>query len=102
VTALLDPARVILDGSIGRALAPYLSQIEALVGQVTYRAPEIVTSKLGPNATVAGAIASALTLHRDAHAPTLPDIRTAISPPLARPAGQSVAAATTRKSHDVP
>ena len=76
VTALLDPARVILDGSIGRALAPYLSQIEALVGQVTYRAPEIVTSTLGPNATVIGAIASALAMHRDTHAPTLPDIRT--------------------------
>ena len=83
VTALLDPARVILDGSIGRALAPYLGQIGALVGQVTYRAPEIVISTLGPNATVIGAIASALALHRDAHAPTLPDIRTAISSPLA-------------------
>ena len=102
VAALLDPARVILDGSIGRALAPYLSQIGALVGQVTYRAPEIVTSTLGPNATVIGAIASALALHRDAHAPTLPDIRTAISSPLAWPAGQPAAAATTGKSHDVP
>jgi hypothetical protein len=72
---------VILGGSIGRALAPYLSQIEALVERVTYRVPELVTSTLGPNATVVGAIASALALHRDAHAPTLPDIRTAISPP---------------------
>jgi glucokinase len=102
VTALLDPARVILDGSIGRALAPYLSQIEALVGQVTYRAPEIVTSSLGPNATVVGAIASALALHRDAHAPTLPDIRTAISPAVARPTSLSAAAAPTEKSRDVP
>src|SRR5580704_15106582 len=102
VAALLDPARVILDGSIGRALAPYLSQIEALVGQVTYRPPEIVTSTLGPNATVIGAIASALALHRDSQAPTLPDIRTAISSPLAWPAGQPAAAATTGKSHDVP
>ncbi len=81
VTALIDPARVILGGSIGRALAPYLGQIEALVAQVTYRAPELVVSDLGPNATVVGAIASALALHRDAHAPTLPDIRAAVSPP---------------------
>jgi glucokinase len=81
VTALIDPARVIVDGGIGRALAPYLSQIEELVGQVTYRAPEIVTSTLGPNATVTGAIASALAMHRDALAPVLPDFRTAVSPP---------------------
>jgi glucokinase len=85
VTALVDPARVILGGSIGRALAPYLSQIETLVAQVTYRPPELVVSCLGPNATVVGAIASALALHRDEHAPTLPDIRTdirtAVSPP---------------------
>ncbi|MFZ0046471.1 MAG: hypothetical protein WAL16_11580 [Streptosporangiaceae bacterium] len=48
---------------------------------MTYRAPELVVSDLGPNATVVGAIASALALHRDAHAPTLPDIRAAVSPP---------------------
>jgi hypothetical protein len=67
---------VILGGSIGRALAPYLTQIETLLGQVTYRPPEVVVSSLGPNASVIGAIASALALHRDAHAPTLPDVRT--------------------------
>jgi hypothetical protein len=48
---------------------------------VTYRAPEIVTSTLGPNATVTGAIASALAMLRDADAPRLPDVRTAVSPP---------------------
>ena len=76
VTAVVDPARVILDGSIGRALAPYLTHIETVLRHVTYRPPEVVVSSLGPNATVIGAIASALALHRDAHAPTLPDIRT--------------------------
>jgi glucokinase len=81
VTALVDPARVILGGSIGRALAPYLAQIETLVGHVTYRPPELVISSLGPNATVVGAIASALALYRDAHAPTLPDIATVVSSP---------------------
>lgn len=82
VTALVDPARVILGGSIGRALAPYLDQLNTLVEKVTYRAPELVVSTLGPKATVVGAIASALALHRDAHAPTLPDIRSVVSPPL--------------------
>jgi glucokinase len=80
VTALMDPARVILGGSIGLALAPYRGQIEALVAQVTYRAPEIVISPLGANATVIGAVASALAMHRDTYAPTLPDIRTMLSP----------------------
>lgn len=81
VTALIDPARVILGGSIGRALEPYRDQIESLVAQSTYRAPEIVTSPLGPNATVIGAIASALAMHRDTYAPTLPDIRAMLSAP---------------------
>jgi glucokinase len=80
VTALIDPARVILGGSIGRALEPYREQIEALVTQVTYSAPEIVISPLGANATVIGAIASALAMHRDTYAPTLPDIRTNAQP----------------------
>jgi hypothetical protein len=62
------------------ALAPYRAQIETLVAQVTYRAPEIVISPLGPNGTVIGAVASALAMHRDTYAPTLPDIRTMISP----------------------
>jgi glucokinase len=81
VTALIDPGRVILGGSIGRALEPYRDQIESLVTQSTYRAPEIVISPLGANATVLGAIASALATHRDASAPTLPDIPAMLSPP---------------------
>ncbi len=92
VTTLVDPARVILGGSIGRALAPYVAQIETLVGQVTYRAPELVISSLGPNATVVGAIASALALHRDAHAPTLPDIRTDIRPDIRTDVGTNTRA----------
>ena len=75
VTALVDPDRVILGGSIGRALAPYLGQIEALVGRAAYRAPDLVISTLGPNATVTGAIAAALALHRESNAPSVPSIR---------------------------
>jgi glucokinase len=72
VTALVDPDRVILGGSIGRALAPYLGQIEALVGRAAYRAPDLIISTLGPDATVTGAVAAALALHRDSTAPALP------------------------------
>jgi glucokinase len=77
ITAFVDPERVILDGSIGRALAPYLGKIGALVAGAAYRAPELVTSTLGPNATVIGAIASALALHRESNAPAVPSIRNA-------------------------
>jgi glucokinase len=81
VTAIVDPARVILGGSIGLALEPYLRDIESLVSQVTYRAPEIVISPLGSNATVIGAIATALAMHREAYAPVLPDIGTILGSP---------------------
>jgi glucokinase len=77
ITAFVDPERVILDGSIGRALAPYLGKIGALVSGAAYRAPELVTSTLGPNATVIGAIASALARHRESNAPAVPSIRSA-------------------------
>jgi glucokinase len=77
ITAFVDPERVILDGSIGRALAPYLGKIDALVSRAAYRAPELATSALGPNATVIGAIASALARHRESNAPAVPSIRNA-------------------------
>jgi glucokinase len=77
ITAFVDPDRVILDGSIGRALAPYLEKIGVLVSGAAYRAPELVTSTLGPNATVIGAIASALARHRESNAPAVPSIRSA-------------------------
>jgi glucokinase len=73
ITALIDPERIILDGSIGRALEPWLADLRASVAAQVFRAPDIVTSKLGPNATVLGAIARALALvaeHDDpAHLP---------------------------------
>jgi glucokinase len=81
VTALVDPDRVILGGSIGRALSPYLEQIGALVRRAAYRAPELLVSALGPNATVIGAIAAALALHRESNAPAVPSIPTAAGPP---------------------
>jgi glucokinase len=69
ITAVLDPQRVILDGSVGRALEPYVPRIADLVSSSVFAPPEVVVSRLGPNATVVGAIAGALTLERQATAP---------------------------------
>jgi glucokinase len=68
-TALVDPERVILDGSIGRALEPWLPELRAAVHERVFRAPEIVISRLGPNATVIGAIARALAMVSEQDAP---------------------------------
>jgi glucokinase len=59
-TALVDPERIILDGSIGRALEPWLEDLRAAVTAGVFRPPDMVISALGPNATVLGAIARAL------------------------------------------
>lgn len=61
-TALIDPDRIILDGRIGRALLPWLSELRRQVTSQVFRSPEIVISELGPNATVIGAIARALAM----------------------------------------
>jgi glucokinase len=68
-TALIDPERVILDGSIGRALEPWLPQIRAAVTEQVYRSPEIVVSGLGRGATITGAIARALAIVAELDAP---------------------------------
>jgi glucokinase len=70
VTALVDPERIILDGSIGRALEPWLADLRSAVEGRVFASPEIVVSKLGPNATVVGAIARALELVSEQEAPT--------------------------------
>jgi glucokinase len=90
VAALLDPDRVILDGSIGRALEPYLGTIDTLVRRAAYHAPELMISGLGPNATVIGGIAAALALHRQSSAPAVPSI--APSPDSPGPAPIAAAA----------
>jgi glucokinase len=68
-TALVDPDRIILDGSIGRALRPWLGELRALVEAQVFRSPEIVISELGPNATVIGAIARALAMATEQELP---------------------------------
>jgi glucokinase len=68
VAAMLDPERIILDGSIGRALEPYVERIIGRVAPRVPHVPELRFSKLGPNATVIGAIAGALALERESEA----------------------------------
>jgi glucokinase len=92
VAALVDPHRVILDGSIGRALGPYLPRIDALVQRAAYHAPELTISTLGPNATVIGGIAAALARHRELSAPAVPPIAPLRESPGPGPATASAAA----------
>jgi glucokinase len=67
--AFIDPEIVVFEGSIGRALEPYIDRIEDLVEQATGRRPIVSISKLGPNATIVGAIASALVLDIETRTP---------------------------------
>ena len=61
-TALIDPERVILDGSIGRALEPWLPDIRAAVrGQGVSGARDRHLAA-GPERGVTGAIARALAM----------------------------------------
>jgi glucokinase len=69
VTALVDPERIILDGSIGRALEPWLDDLRSAVAAGVFRPPDIVISTLGPNATVLGAIARALAIAAELEEP---------------------------------
>jgi glucokinase len=65
VVALLDPHLIILDGGIGRSLAPYLSQIREFAEPQVVGYPDVVCCVLEPNATIVGAIAQALLLARE-------------------------------------
>jgi len=64
VTAVVDPERVVLDGSIGRALEPYLAQLVQLVEPSVLYPPDIRVSGLQPTAVLAGAVAEAWHLVR--------------------------------------
>jgi glucokinase len=60
--ALVDPERIILDGSIGRALEPWIGDLRSAVAAGVFRPPDLLVSTLGANATVLGAIARALAI----------------------------------------
>ena len=70
-TALVDPERIILDGSIGRALEPWLEDLRSAVAAGVFRPPDIVISTLGPNATVLGATARALAIVAELDGPSV-------------------------------
>jgi glucokinase len=70
-TALVDPERIILDGSIGRALEPWLEDLRAAVTADVFQPPDMVISALGPNATVLGAIARALAIVAELDGPSV-------------------------------
>jgi glucokinase len=59
LAAVVDPERVVLDGSIGRALAPYLPRLRALVEPSVLYLPELHVSTLRPTAAIAGAVSEA-------------------------------------------
>lgn len=69
VVAVIDPERVILDGGVGRALAPFVDPIAARVARRVPDGPELRISSLGPNSTLIGAIACALGLDREGSPP---------------------------------
>ena len=71
ITSLIDPERIILDGSIGRALKPWLGDLRAAVAASVFRPPDIVISGLGRDATVLGAIARAMAIVAELDTPAV-------------------------------
>ncbi len=70
VTVIADPALVILEGSVGRLLDPYLDELKARLTGPLLVSPSLAVSRLGQNATVVGAVAAALRLTREQSAPS--------------------------------
>ncbi len=60
VVAVVDPAVIILDGGVGRSMAPFVGRLEALVSSRVLVPPRVTTSTLGADGTIMGAIAAAL------------------------------------------
>ncbi len=66
VSAVLDPARVVLGGGIGDNADLLLDPLRAALGRITPLSPELVPSQLGGEAVLRGAIATAVTAAREA------------------------------------
>ncbi len=65
VAATVDPELIILEGGVGRSLEPYLGAIARRMADRLPVMPRLSVSRLGPTATMIGAIAAALQLaHR--------------------------------------
>lgn len=66
-----DPTLIIIDGGVGRSLEPYLPRLSDALARHTPWTPTLAVSRLGPSATVIGAIATALWLDRQRATPSL-------------------------------
>lgn len=71
LAAVTDPELVVIDGSVGRALAPFLSRVSDRVALHVPTPPRLEASTLGPNSTVRGAVAVALQLQRRKDVPDI-------------------------------
>jgi predicted NBD/HSP70 family sugar kinase/biotin operon repressor len=88
VTAILDPDAVVLGGGVGGELDLLREPMERRLRQLTPFRPQVVTSELGDEAVLLGAIAQALEMARDqlfqrrgpARPPTLPTAAAAAKP----------------------
>lgn len=68
IVATVDPALIVIDGSVGRSMEPFLPAIRERLARRLPVLPTVVVSRL-PSATVIGAIAAALQLARERRAP---------------------------------
>jgi glucokinase len=59
IAAVVDPERVVLDGSVGRALAPHLPRLADLLAPALLFPPELCISALTPTAALVGAVGEA-------------------------------------------
>lgn len=73
IAAVTDPDVIVIDGSVGRAAAPMLSEVAALVAHHVATPPRLEVSDLGPNSTVRGALSGALNLFWAGMAPAVLD-----------------------------
>jgi hypothetical protein len=89
LAAVTDPEVLILDGTIGLALAPWLADLVGLVARHLPDPPDVVVSSLGPEATALGAVAAALQLvrQRGTSVPWLDTLTPAGAPDAAEPSG---------------
>ena len=69
VAATTDPELVVLDGTVGVALEPWLDALRDLVARHLPFPPALAISSLGTEATALGAVAAALQLARKRGAP---------------------------------
>ncbi len=75
LAAVTDPEIIVVDGSVGRALAPLFPRLDEIVARHIPAPPRIVASDLCFNSTVRGAIAAALGLF---HSADVPDVLAAL------------------------